>query len=136
MVQVILRMERLLCEYDVHKSEWISMSCGVLYGPVLAQLLFNLYMLPLSQIMRKNQIAYHSYAGDTQLYYRLKTTAPLTPCANALMKLYRNQNVLQVNKDKTEVTAFGNKDEVLKVNTYLDAGGQITKNQVKNQILV
>ncbi len=34
-------------------------------------LLFSLYMLPLSQIMRKNQIAYHSYADDTQIYLAL-----------------------------------------------------------------
>ncbi len=37
-----------------------------------------------------------------------------------------------VNKEKTEVIAFGNKDEVLKVNEYLDSRGQTTKNQVRN----
>ncbi len=42
------------------------------------------------------------------------------------------QNFLQLNKEKTEVIAFGNKDEVLKVNAYLDSWGQTTKNQVKN----
>ncbi len=42
------------------------------------------------------------------------------------------QNFLQLNKEKTEVIAFGNKDEVLKVNAYLDSSGQTTKNQVKN----
>ncbi len=30
------------------------------------------------------------------------------------------QNFLQLNKKKTEVIAFGKKDEVLKVNVYLD----------------
>ncbi len=30
------------------------------------------------------------------------------------------------------VIAFGNKDEVLKVNAYLDSRGQTTKNQVRN----
>ncbi len=42
------------------------------------------------------------------------------------------QNFLQLNKEKTEVIAFGNKDAVLKVNTYLDSRAQTTKNQVKN----
>ncbi len=42
------------------------------------------------------------------------------------------QNFLQLNKDKTEVIAFGNKDEFLKVNAYLDSRGQTTKNKVKN----
>jgi len=39
------------------------------------------------------------------------------------------QNFLQLNKDKFEVIAFGNKDEVLKVNAYLPSSGLITKNQ-------
>ncbi len=42
------------------------------------------------------------------------------------------QNFLQLNKEKTEVIAFGNKDEVIKMNAYLDFRSQTTKNQVKN----
>ncbi len=43
------------------------------------------------------------------------------------------QNFLQLNKEKTEVIAFGNKDEVLKVNAYLDSRGQTTGvKQVRN----
>ncbi len=54
-----------------HKSKWTSMKCGVPQGSILALHLFSLYMLPLSQIVRKNQIAYHSYADDTQIYLAL-----------------------------------------------------------------
>ncbi len=42
------------------------------------------------------------------------------------------QNLLQLNEEKTEVIAFGNKDEVNKVNAYLDSRSQTTNNQVKN----
>ncbi len=42
------------------------------------------------------------------------------------------QNFLQLNKGKTEVIAFVNKNEVLKVNAYLDSRGHTTKNKVKN----
>jgi len=64
MVQVILREGRG-CYVSIGNHK--SMTCGVPQGSILAPLPFNLYMLPMSQIMRKNQIAYHSYADDTQL---------------------------------------------------------------------
>ncbi len=54
-----------------HKSKRTSMTSGVPQGSILAPLLFSLYMLPLSQTMRKNQICYHSYADDTQIYLAL-----------------------------------------------------------------
>ncbi|XDV16949.1 hypothetical protein PO909_016432 [Leuciscus waleckii] len=119
-----------------HKSEWTSMTCGVPQGSILAPLLFNLYMLPMSQIMRKNQIAYHSYADDTQLYLALSPNdyCPIDSLCQCIDEVnsWMCQNFLQLNKDKTEVIAFGNKDEVLKVNAYLHSRGQTTKNQVRN----
>ncbi len=119
-----------------HKSQWTSMTCRVPQGSILAPLLFSLYMLPLSQIMRKNQIAYHSYADDTQIYLALSPNdySPIDSLCQCIDEInsWMCQNFLQLNKEKTEVIAFGNKDEVLKVNAYLDSRGQITKNQVKN----
>ncbi len=119
-----------------HKSKWTSMTCGVPQGSILAPLLFSLYMLPLSQIMRNNQIAYHSYADDTQIYLALSPNdySPIDSLCQCIDEInsWMCQNFLQLNKEKTEVIAFGNKDEVLKVNAYLDSRGQTTKNQVRN----
>lgn len=39
---------------------------------------------------------------------------------------------LQLNNEKTEVTAFGNKDKIPKVNVVIDSRGLTTKNQVQN----
>ncbi|KAL0166903.1 hypothetical protein M9458_038747 [Cirrhinus mrigala] len=119
-----------------HQSKWTSMTCRVPQGSILAPLLFSLYILPLSQIMRKNQIAYHSYADDTQIYLALSANnySPIDSLSQCTEEInsWMCQNFLQLNKKKTEVIAFGNKDEVLKVNAYLDSRGQTTKNQVKN----
>ncbi len=106
------------------------------FGP----LLFSLYMLPQSQIMRNNQIAYYSYADDTQIYRALSPNDynpidSLCQCIDEI-KSWMCQNFLQLNKEKTEVIAFGNKDEVLKLNAYLDSRGQTTKNQVINLGLI
>ncbi|KAL0148215.1 hypothetical protein M9458_056447 [Cirrhinus mrigala] len=119
-----------------HQSKWTSMTCGVPQGSILAPLLFSLYMLPLSQIMRKNQIAYHSYADDTQIYLALSPNdySPIDSLCQCIGEInsWMCQNFLQLNKEKTEVIAFGSKEEVLKVNAYLDAWGHTTKNQVRN----
>ncbi len=93
-------------------------------------------MLPLSQKTRKNQIAYHSYADNTQIYLALSPNdySPIDSLCQCIDEInsWMCQNFLQLNKEKTEVIAFGNKDEVLKVNAYLDSRGQTTKNQVRN----
>ncbi len=115
-----------------HKSKWTSMTCGVPQGLILAPLLFSLYMLPLSQIMRKK--TNHSYADDTQIYLALSPNdySPIDSLCQCIDEInsWMCQNFIQLNKEK--VIAFGNKDEVLKVNAYLDSRGQTTKNQVRN----
>ncbi len=120
-----------------NKSKWTSMTCGVPQGSILAPLLFSLYMPPTkSNNEKETKIAYHSYADDTQVYLALSLNdySPidsLCQCTDEINS-WMCQNFLQLNKEKTEVIAFGNKDEVLKVNAYLDSRGQTTKNQVTN----
>ncbi len=80
--------------------------------------------------MRKNQIAFHSYADDTQIYLTVSPNdySPIDSLCQCIDEInsWMCQNFIQLNKKKIEVIAFGNKDEVLKVNAYL------VKNQVKN----
>ncbi len=90
------------------------MTCGVHQGSILAPLLFSLYMLPLSQIMRKNQIAYHSYDDDTQIHQALSPNdyCPIESLCQCIddINSWMCQKCLQLNEQKTEVIAFENKD--------------------------
>ncbi len=47
-----------------HKSKCMSMTCGVPQGSILA------LVQPVYAIIRKNQMDYHSYADETQMYWR------------------------------------------------------------------
>ncbi len=49
-----------------HKSKWTFMTCRVPQSSILAPLLFDLYMLQLSKIMRKTP-SHITYADDTQI---------------------------------------------------------------------
>ncbi len=87
--------------------------------------------------MRKNQIAYHSYADDTQIYLALSPNdySPIDSLCQCIDEInsWMCQNFLQLNKEKTEVIAFGNKEEVLKVNAYLDS--RVNQLKIKSKIL-
>lgn len=80
-------------------------------------------MFPLGHIIQNNNIAYHSYVDDAQIYLSLSPNdfSPIDFLCQCIDEInsWMCQKVLQLNKDKTEVTVFGNKDKISKVNAYL-----------------
>lgn len=119
-----------------YTSERAKITCGVPQGSILGPLLFNIYMLPLAQIMKNIKICYHSYADDTQIYITISPGdySPIQALSRCIEQIndWMNQNFLQLNKEKTEIIVFGAKEERLKVSTQLQMVMLKTTNQARN----
>ena len=96
----------------------------------------RLYMLPLGQVLQNSNVDYHSYADDTQIYIALSSDdySPIQSLCHCLEQVtnWMNQNVLQLNQDKTEVIVFGNKEKRIAVSKHLESLSLKTRDQVRN----
>ncbi len=124
-----------LCQYvPTHLRR--KQSCGVLQRSILGPLLFNIYMLPLAQIMGSYKVSYHNYADDTQIYITISPGdySPLQPLRKCTHQIndWMCQNFLWLNKDKTEVIVFGAKEELLGVSTQCQSVMLKTIDQARN----
>ena len=119
-----------------HESERTKITCGVPQGSILGPLLFNIYMLPLAQIMEHHNISYHTYADDTQLYISVSSHdySPLRSLSNCIHQIneWMCQNFLQLNAEKTEVIIFGPKIEREKISAHLGSMSLTATNQARN----
>lgn len=103
-----------------NKSSPTLVQQGVPQARVLGPILFNIYMLPLGDIIRKFGLGFHCYADDTQIYIsmhpnpNLAVTA-LSTCLDEI-KAWMHDNFLKLNQAKTELLFVGTPTSLLKLN--------------------
>ena len=108
-----------------YTSALTNMTCGVPQGSILGPLLCNIYMLPLAQIMKNNDLSYHSYADDTQMYITISPGeySPITTLSKCIEHVndWMSKNILQLDKNKTE-NCFWSKGGTNKSNRRASVG--------------
>ena len=108
---------------DGCKSAPMPLRSGILQGSVLGPILFMLYTVPLGDICCSNGIEFHLYADDTQIYMTFKPSVPMAKeeCIAKIEKsvgeidIWMSQNLLKLNRDKTEFIMFGTRQQLAKV---------------------
>ena len=123
-----------------YESERTTMTCGVPQGSILGPLLFNIYILPLPQIIEQYNISYHTYVHDTQLYITVSPNdhSPLQQLNDCIehIKEWMCHNFLQLNTNKTEIIIFGPKEERQTISTLFNSMILKPTNQARNLAVV
>jgi len=125
---------RFLVSMDTCSSGIHEINCGVPQGTILGSMFFNLYMLPLGDVIRRHGIHFHSYVNGTQLYIAMSSedTRKIDALFNCILdiKSWMEENFLQLNQDKTEVLVTSPEAKTEK--HKLQALSLNTSEQVKN----
>ena len=124
MVQSYLHNRQLKVCVNSSFSKSQNLKCGVPQGSVLGARMYTMYARPVSTIIEHNNIFYHSYADDTQLYIQCDNNKESVRCAISHLEQciseiceWMKQTSLKINQDKTEYIIFSSKPDQYKHNS-------------------
>ena len=94
------------------------LKCGVPQGSVLGARIYTMYVRPMSEIINRHNVSYHSYADDSQLYIQCDNNEESIRCAITRLERcisdiceWMSGNSLKINQDKTEFIIFSCKSD-------------------------
>ena len=126
------------------RSEFAKIRSGIPQGSVSGPILFTIYTIPIGNICRKHQVAFHLYTDDTQIYLSFRPSIPSSKheCIAKIEKcideigIWMPQNLLKLNNNKTEFILMGTWHQLSKLdNTSLHISSNTIKStdHVRNQ---
>ena len=120
-------------------SKQFKLSCGVPQGSVLGARIYTMYTKPLSSVFLKNNIMYHTYADDTQVYIQCDNTSlckqqAITRLGNCIEEVckWMSTNSLKLNEEKTECIIFSRKEHTQDVQLVINGTTLNPKQSIKN----
>ncbi len=101
--------------YELQESKWQTINNGVPQGSILGPLLFIIMVSDISKFL--NDINYHLYADDTQLYHHSSLQALPDSIADVNHELsgvytFSNKNALRLNASKTVYMIIGSRAKI------------------------